>query len=465
MRVLLLNPPKLFGKNMLTDPIMIRCCGTHYKAPYLWPPIGLAYIAGYLKGHADVGVMDAQAEDFSVEETVQKCENCNLVLVNTSTPTVRRDVELCRKIRSEGVKTGLIGSYASEFHDELILEHGVDFVVRDEPERVIVNLIENFKTHNLGKVRGLTWKKNGKTFVNKAEKPIDDLDSLPFAARELLPNEKYYDIVSKRNPITFAITSRGCPYECTFCPSSYAKYRVRSAENVFKEMEIVEKQGFRDVMFFDDTFTIGRKRVLELCSLLKTLNISWRCLSRVDTVDKEMLERMYDSGCYQIHFGVESGDQGMLNRMKKGVNIEQIERAFKWCDEIGIETVGYFMLGYPGENENTIRKTLDLIKRVNPDFLTFNIFTPLPGSKIFKKVDLKGENLENFDLFSASFCDMDIGEIQRIIMNAYRNYYFNPSYLIRRIRKMKDLYSFYRFVGQGLKFISDRRGILWKSIR
>ncbi len=465
MKVLLLNPPKFRDKNILIDPIVTRCCGTHYKAPYLWPPIGLAYIAGYLKGNVDVKIIDAQAEDLSTEQIVRGCKGYNLVLVSTSTPTISRDIKICKEISSDNVKVGLIGGYASQFHKELILKRGVDFVIRGEPERVILNLVENFETSNFGGIRGLTWKKNDKIFINHAEKPIDDLNSLPFAARELLPNERYYDILSKTNPITFAITSRGCPYECTFCPSSNIKYRTRTPENVFKEVEIIEKQGFRDIMFFDDTFTIGRKKVLKLCSFLNTLDISWRCLSRADTIDKEMMESMYNSGCYQIHFGVESGDQNMLDKMGKGVDIKQIEQVFRYCHEIGIETVAYLMVGYPGESEHTIKKTLHLVKRINPDFLTFNVFTPLPGSRIFKKIDLKGRDLGNFDLFSASFCDMDIREIQRIIIDAYKNYYFSLFYLAHRIRRVKTMHDFYRLVRQGAKFISKRRWIFWEPIR
>ncbi len=465
MRVLLLNPPKFEGKNILIDPVLTRCCGTHYKAPYLWPPIGLAYIAGCLKGTVDVSILDAQAENLSTEQTVRKCEEYDLVVISTSTPTVNRDIKMCKEISSEKVKVGLMGGYASQFHKELILEDGVDFVVRGEPERVLLNLVKNFEARRFGEVRGLTWKSGNKIFINHAEEPVKNLDSLPFAARELLSKEKYHDIISKKSPITFAITSRGCPYRCTFCPSSNVKYRARTPENVFREMEVIENEGFKDVMFFDDTFTIGKERVLKLCSLLDTLNIPWRCLSRVDTVDMEMLESMYSSGCYQIHFGVESGDQNMLNKMRKDFEIEQAEQAFKWCYEVGIETVAYLMIGYPGENERTIQKTLNFVKRIQPDFITFNVFTPLPGTEMFKEVYLEGKDLEDFDLLSTSFCDMDIEEVQEVIINAYKNYYFNLSYLIRRIMKVKNVGDLHRLAKQTAKAILGRKSMVWESVK
>jgi radical SAM superfamily enzyme YgiQ (UPF0313 family) len=263
------------------------------------------------------------------------------------------------------------------------------------------------------------------------------------------------------------ITSRGCPYRCTFCSAksfSGAKYRYRSADNVIDEVKEVVGMGFKDVHFFDDTFTIHKQRVLDICHGIESLNISWRCLSRVDTVDREMLKTMYDSGCYQIQFGVESGSQKMLDKMKKNVSVKQAKRVFKWCDEIGIETVAFFVLGYPGETRETISKTLSLVKEIKPDFVTFNLFTPLPGSEIFEKIKTKYE-WDKYDLSSASFCDIPTEEMIDIVRNAYREYYVSFGYLKNRLSKMRSISDKVRILSQNLNFWIKRSGALWNFLK
>lgn len=286
---------------------------------------------------------------------------------------------------------------------------------------------------------------------------MKNLDILPFQAVDLLP-KKYYDIITKSSPIAFMITSRGCPYRCTFCSSKIytRKYRFRTAENVINEVSFLVKNGFKDITFFDDSFTVNRKRVLEICDKIKDKQISWRCLSRVDNVDKELLKSMKDSGCYQIQFGVESGSQRMLNLMKKGIKVNQIKKAFELCNKIGIETVGFFMLGYPGETIKTIEKTIKLAHAIKPDFVTFNLFTPLPGSEIFDKMPIK--EWEKYNFTSTSFCNIKSEKMVKIIRNAYIDYYINLPYFLRRIKKTKEPI---RIIKQNINFWLKRSGVLW----
>ncbi len=463
MNVLLLNPPKFKKRILSTDPILTRCTGIPSKAPYLWPPIGLAYIAGYIGNVAHVKILDAQAEGLNEESIVKKCNDSDLVIVNVGTTTIDRDLELSKIIKQNNdTKIGLIGTHATYFHRELIKNDFIDFIIRGEPERIVYNLIKNF--NNPKKVKGITWKNNGKTIVSKNEELIQNLDELPFAARHLLPNNKYYDIIAKKFPITQMITSRGCPFNCTFCSANLyngKKYRYRSAENIIKELEKIVEEGFKDISIFDDTFTTNKKRVIEIANGIKDFEISWRCLSRVDTVDKEMLEKMYDSGCYQILLGVESGDQRILDLMKKGTSVEQARKAFKWCDEIGIETVGFFILGYPGETEKTIKKTIDLANELHPDFVSFNALTPLPGSEIYEILKPQG-NWEEFDFSSRSFCDIPSKELQNIIAKGYRNYYLRLSYFFGRIKKTKEPA---RIAKQNILFWLKRSGVLWEFLK
>ncbi len=460
MKVLFLNPPRM-KENVYIDPILTRCTGVPAKAPYLLPPIGLAYVAGYVEDMADVKILDAQAEDLDISQTARKCKNFDLVVFNFGTVTADRDLKLCEEIKANSsAEIALVGTHSTFFHSQLVQDNSVDFVIRGEPEKIIYNLISNKPE----KVKGLTWKHKGKIKVNKRELPIENLDSAPFAARNLLPNDKYYDILTRKSPITLMITSRGCPFNCTFCTARIYNgriYRYRSAENVVKEVEEVIEQGFRDITFFDDTFTINRERVIKICRLIKDFGVSWRCLSRIDGVDKEMLKKMYDSGCYKIEFGVESGDQNILNKMKKGVNINDVKKVFKWCDEIGIETVGFFVLGYSGETKKSIEKTFKLVEEIKPDFVTFNLMMPLPGSEIYDVLKPK-ESWDKFDFTSTSFCDIPSEEMQKIIAKAYKNYYIRPQYLFRRIWKTKDPI---RIIRQNILFWLKRSGVMWRFLR
>jgi len=459
MKIFLVNP-SAYGKLLSIDPILTRCSGVPAKAPYLWPPIGLAYIASYIREMADVKILDAQAESLDDDNIVKRCRGADLVVFSTSTQTINKDLKLCKKIKKNGSKIALIGGHATFFHSTLIKNKSIDFVVRGEPEKILFNLSTNFK--NLEKIKGLTWKDGRKIIINKDEPLTEDLNQFPFADRSLLPNDKYYDILAKKRPITFMITSRGCPFNCTFCSSHIygKKYRYRSAENVVEEMEDIVSHGFKDISIFDDTFTINRERVLDIAKLIKHLDISWRCLSRVDTVDKEMLEKMYDSGCYQVQFGVESGDERILNLMRKNISIQKTKDVFKWCDEIGIETVGFFILGYPEETRESIEKTINLAEEIQPDFVTFNLLTPLPGSEIFETLKPR-KKWENFDFTSTSFCGIPSKEMQEIVAEAYRNYYVRVSYLLKRIWKTKDPY---RIIKQNIVFWTKKSGTLWEFL-
>lgn len=465
MRILFLNPNRTYEGTLHVDPVLTRCVGIPAKAPYLWPPMGLAYLAGYLR-HGGFGVefLDAQAENLS-NDNVLKRINHDIVFLNTGTPTIKQDLSLVNKIKQLGTKTALIGTHATYFHKELINNPGVDFIVRGEPETPSLSLAKALESGTpLSGVRGLTWKRFNRPKMNTNSLPLDDLDKIPFSVRDMMPNEKYYDILAKKSPAVFAITSRGCPFSCRFCSARLYNgrlFRARTSSNVLAEAEEIREQGFRDISFIDDTFTINKNRVLDICQGLKRLDMSWRCLSRVDTVSKDMLTEMRDSGCYQIQFGAESGDPRTLERMHKGASIEQAKKTFELCDRLGIETVGFFMLGYPGETTQSIARTTSFAHELNPDFVTFNVFTPIPGSDEYETLKTH-KNWSQYNFTTTSFCDIPSNEMTRIVGEAYRNYYMKPSYIIRRMRKTRQPL---RIAKQNFRFWAKRSGVLWRFIR
>jgi radical SAM superfamily enzyme YgiQ (UPF0313 family) len=463
MKILLLNPNRISRGMLHVDPILTRCVGIPAKAPYLWPPMGLAYLAGYLRSEFEVTFLDAQAEDLSEEGIIRRVSH-DLVVINTGMPTISQDLELARKINALGSKTALVGTHATYYHRQLIKEKGVDFIIRGEPELTCMKLAHSLENGQpLSGFPGLTWKQSGSVVMNSDPVPIQDLDDIPFSVRDMIPNRKYYDILAKRRPVTFSISSRGCPFPCRFCSAGIYNgrvFRARSASNVIQEATEASDQGFRDMSFIDDTFTINRKRVGEICSGLGKLDLSWRCLSRVDTVDRDMLKQMRDSGCYQIQFGVESGDPAILSRMKKGIQVQQIKKTFSDCQKLGIETVAFFIMGFPGETPASAERTVALSNELNPDFVTFNLFTPIPGSAEFEAMEPTG-NWHQYDFTTTSFCDINSNRIASLAREAYRRYYLRPSYIFRRFR---NTHQPIRVVKQNLEFWAMRRGTLWKSI-
>jgi anaerobic magnesium-protoporphyrin IX monomethyl ester cyclase len=468
MKALFLNPPRLNGACVMTDPVLTRCSGVPAKAPYLWPPIGLAYLAAYARenSNAEISMLDAQAEDLDLQETAKRASGYDIVFVNAGTSSIERDLELCRAIKENGeAKTAIIGPHANYFHSELARENGVDFALRGELENSITGLLGALeKKSPLKKVKGISWKEKGRVISTEKAELMKDLDALPFAARELLPYEKYYDILTKGKKTDLLISSRGCPFHCGFCSSGAIAghtYRPRSPKNVLNEVDEIIGRGRDDLLFFDDTFTIDRKRVEKICEGLKKTGIEWRCLSRVDTVDKKLLEKMKESGCYQVQFGVESGSQKMLDAMKKGHSLKQAKETFEACNRLGIETVAFFVFGFPGETIESLEKTVAFAKSLDADFASFNIFTPLPGAEAFEKFAGGKKDWEKFDFTSASFCDIPTKTLVDAKNRAYRQFYIKPSYLWNRVKKT----GFRRTVSQNLKFWLLRRGVLWNSIR
>lgn len=464
MNILLLNP--YYKKNVFRDPILSRCVGVDSKAPYLWPPIGLAYLASYLKEY-NPKILDAQAEKLSLEQTIQKTRNFDLIIINTAMYTINKDLFLAQKIKSNA-KIALFGTYATYYHKKFIKKPYIDFIIRGEPEIITKNLIKALHSNNFKKVKGLTWKSKNKIYANPKESLIKDLDKLPFAAVDLLPNEKYYDVLAKTNKATSVITSRGCPYKCNFCSSKYFygnTYRTKSPERIREEFSYLSKKGFKEIFVLDDTFTINKKHLIKVCSLIKNLNLKWRCESRTDILDKDMLKAMKQAGCYQMKFGVESGSQKILDKMQKGITINQIKKTFKLCHDIGIETIAYFILGYPGENKETIEKTLKLSKELKADFVSFNLFNPIPGSQIFDQLNFDNPNIEELDFKTKSFCEIESNLMQSTLKKAYKQYYLTPTYIINRLKRAKNINDIYNLFTQNIKFWWKQEGQLWDYIK
>jgi len=314
--------------------------------------------------------------------------------------------------------------------------------------------------YSLKKIHGISYRKNGK-IVHTPERPfIEDLDNLPFPAWHLFPLAKYHPPPhwTIKLPALPLLSSRGCPYSCTFCSliTQGKRHRVRSPKNVVDEIEFdVSEYGTKEIMFWDATFPLNKKIGEKICKeIIKRglhKEIVWLSEARVDRVDKDLLTLMKKSGCRRVAYGIESAVQRILNNVKKGFTIEQAETAVRLTRKIGLETIGYFMLGLPGETEQTALATIEFAKRIDPDFSKFNLTVPYPGSQLFNEAVKGGAlNSRNWDDFSSlsGYSDyepvyvpknMTAEKLKKIQRDAMRKFYLRPRKMLRYICKMRSI--------------------------
>lgn len=280
---------------------------------------------------------------------------------------------------------------------ETIKEKDYDFVIKGEGEFILLNLLKALQDNkDLKEVKGIVFKKNGEVIDNPNAELISDIDVLPEPARDLI-----FTSYGKKDVSPYGhgkvLTTRGCPFLCTFCCSHLIwgrKVRFRDINKVVDEIESMYRDhGTRKFDMADETFTLNKERVLEFCRIIKErkLKITLNCKTRVDIIDEEIFRALKSAGCTSIAIGVESGNKEMLKRIKKGINMEQVENAVKIAKKVGMDVRGYFMVGIPGETEESIKDTIGAIERMDFDFVNLGVFTPYPGTDIYQELDKEGK--------------------------------------------------------------------------
>lgn len=472
MRVLLVNPPNYKSIESILPEAIDEERG--YS-----PPLGIMYVAAYIREHTShqISLLDCQAEELSykqIEAEIKK-RKPDVVGITTLTFNLIDTLEVAKIVKKVNpqIKVVLGGIHVHIFPEETIALEGIDFLVLGEGEITFTRLLENIKSKKaLKKIKGLVFKERNKIVNTGAPDFIEDLDALPFPARDLLPFKKYSSVLAKRSPITTIFTSRGCPYRCIFCdrPTLGKRFRARFALNVVEEMEECLRMGIFEFFLYDDTFGVDRQRVLEICNqiLKRNLKIGWDIRTRVDTVDEEVLRKLKKAGCERIHFGVESGNAEILRILQKGITIKQAKKAFRLARRAGIETLAYFMIGHPGETEKTVRQTINLAKKLEPDYVHFTPLTPFPATKLYWwglergifKTDFWREFAKNPQPdFKPRLWEENLNEeeLKVFLVQAYQSFYRDPKYIFKKMRKIRSLETFKRQAKIGLKILSLRK--------
>lgn len=475
MKILLINPPR-HNEIIADNPAFID------EERGFNPPLGLLYLAGYLKRYSQHQVfgLDAQVErlDYN-DEFKQRILEVSPEVVGITAMTftlidVLKTIDLIRQAEKELNRKIIIvlgGPHIHLFPKETINLPGVDYLVKGEGEIPFFNLLEALENKSdLSQIQGLVFKKDGRIFDNPTSGLIEDLDGLPFPDRKLLPIEKYNSVLSGNHVVTTMFTSRGCPFQCAFCdrPHLGKKFRARSAGSVVDEMEECLKLGIDEILVYDDTFTVDKQRTLDICDEIvnRGLRFVWDIRARVDTVDQEVLAKLKQAGCARIHFGVEAGTDRILKVLNKGITLEQARNAFGWARKAGIETLGYFMIGSPTETREDIWQTIKFAKEINPDYVSITLLTPYPATKIYQMA--LGQGVIKSDYWrefagnpgkgiTVRYWEKELTkkELFKLLDKFYKEFYGRPVYFLRELLKIRSLKDLIKKARAGLKILSN----------
>tara|TARA_B100002003_G_C14146991_1_gene551569 strand:+ start:634 stop:2070 length:1437 start_codon:yes stop_codon:yes gene_type:complete len=456
MKVLVLNPPTDNEGSIVRDMLFNCWCWGKRIANAESPPINSLYVATVLKeSYFNVDFIDADAIYKSKKDFVNSLkQNYDFLVFSTSSMTFQEDIITLRMIKEKmpDIKTIIFGSHPTFYSEKILRIPEVDFIVFGEAEYPIRDIIFN---KNLEEIKSIGFKKNGELRINRERYDVPNLDELPFPDWTMLSKDLvYFHPLIEQMPWTTAVSSRGCSGECNFCisPSLFGKYRQRSVQNVVEEMEYLVNLGFKEVFYRDETFTVNKKRTLGICKAVKESDwdISWICNSRVDTIDREMMLALHQAGCHTIKFGVESGNQKILDNIQKGTTLKQARDAFKIAREIGIKTHAHSMLGCIGETKETLRDTINFAKEIKPTTVTFNVFTPFSGTPVYDLVinELEKKDVDGTEIdisiehaqayYNDLFTELTNEDVTKSLRQAYKEFYLRPSYFFDRIKMINS---------------------------
>ena len=482
MRVLLINP-------RFQLPIDTRTT----------PHLGLAYLAAVSERRGDeVRVFDMDVEDMPLRDFVREYKP-DIVGITSNTPQVKQGWYAAREIKS--VLDVLIvqgGPHVSALPEESASRPEIDVVARGEGEDTWINLCEvieeqkrnnpNFKSADLldaanktlDGVLGITYQASDGKIRHTHERPaINDLDSLPFPAYHYFKMEKYTSLQPAMDAIamgkSFSImTSRGCPYRCTFCSQSVMaeKWRARTPEGVVKEWaHLVRDLGAQEIGVLDDSANINRKRLHDLADLLikeKLNHVPWILINgiRANLADEDLLRHLKQAGLLRLAFGVETGDEDILESIDKRVTHEQIKQAFKNAKKVGLETVGFFIIGLPGDTEETMEKTIKFACELDPLVANFSMMTPYPGTKVWEQVHRNGGQMLVKDwqdyVFFEGKARFEMGETTAAVQEkkwkeAYRRFYLRPHRIAMTLARKSTWQHFPRTLRMALKIVLPKK--------
>lgn len=420
--ILLVNPPTPDGGLWIRSQHRV---GRRTRENMIWPQVSLAQMAALLHPTYKFKIIDANAEQMGWPHftTLLDKYQPRYYLTQLTAPTLENDMYGCFLAKARGAVTVAFGTHVTPIPRETLRPYpSLDIAIVGEPDLTLRDLLDHLEgktdqrppeikklfvvdpTYKIAMdengevdmklIKGICWRNGGEIILNSPRPFVPKLDDLPMPMHHLLPINKYRMPLIK-GPFTFIVTSRGCPASCTFC-IKHVSYqhgtRLRSPELLVEEMWMLKKLGIHNIHMYADLFTVNRDQVVELCKLMikEKINVKWTCNSRVDYVDKEMLNLMARAGNWLISWGIESSNEQILKRTRKGIQPDRAEKTLLWSRNAGIKNWGYFIIGLPGETEETIIETVNFSKKLPLDIALFHVAAPHPGTPFFFEVVKKG---------------------------------------------------------------------------
>ena len=423
-----------------------------------WPPLGMLYIAGVLMREGiEVSLLDQTAKGFSHEQALNwvKKEDPDILgfsVLQSAAREVPKTAELVKNWNPS--ITVVLGNYHSTFNDRRILSKYpcVDVIVRGEGEYTSLELAKClWKGDDMRRVNGITFRHNGQ-IVSTPDRPlIKNIDELPFPDRRLM-NAEYtstiYGVKVATKKFTTFLSSRGCSFNCAFCGCRRfvgGIWRPRSVENIMSELEMLQSQGYEEILLVDDNFTLNRKRVETLCQRIKNerLNIRWFCDSRVDNCKYDMFRQMVKAGCNTVYFGIESANQRILDYYNKGITPDESIDAVRKARKAGVDIiVGSFIVGAPDETRSEVQNTLNFARKLDIDVPSLNILGAISGTKVWGDLVAKGlineEECWEDSVYvpSVSSNAVPFDQIRTMIFTCFKEFYGHPRRLLRQAPRM-----------------------------
>ena len=440
------------------------------------PSIGLLGMAAILRKEGfSVTVVDAPARGISYSQTLKEAlaGNPQAVGMTAFTPSVFNAAKMAHLLKEAvpGLPIALGGPHCAAIPEESVkMFDCFDAIAIGEGEPVIAPLMETLAGRgDLSHIPGLYFSSGGEVKKTGPAVQVKDMDSLPFPAWDLAPGfpHSYRPAAHthRRLPSATMFTTRGCPEQCRFCDRSVFGNSIRgfSAEYVVDQMETLSRDwGVRDLIIYDDIFPLLKPRLLKICELIHTrgLNLTWSCNSRVNFAEPDALAAMRGAGCWQIGYGIESGDQGILDIIGKRIKLEQVERAVRLTEEAGIRTKGFFIIGHPGETLATIRATIDFAKQLRLSDYQTCFFTPFPGTDIHRDADKYGTVVATWDkmnLLAPAFLPTGLvsDDLERWAARSYREFYLRPRIVWRYLSGIRSPYHVLQIIRGGLALLSS----------
>jgi radical SAM superfamily enzyme YgiQ (UPF0313 family) len=445
-----------------------------------YPKLGLMYVAAYYEratGERPTFI-DCPPENVGEAELIRRFNELkpDMVAMSIMTFNLLDALHTARILKKERphLKICLGGPHVNLYPKETLDQPDIDYVVYGEGETIFTDLVttldaEGPDSQKLAAINGLGYKHDGQTRVNPPRTELIELDTLPFPARHLVDVSKYTHIIGAGGQFFTIQATRGCPAACTFCDIRKTTFRHRSPESVVDEVQIALDMGIDDLFFVDDTITINKKNVIEICEMIvkRGIKINFKISARVDTINPEVLTALKRAGCYRIHYGVESATPRLLKYLEKGQTPEKVERACKMTRDAGIGFFAYMMIGIPSETRDEMFATVKFAKKLKPDYAQFSICTPYPKVELYQRMlddkiiprDYWQEFAENptpnfkIHFWNKDFTDAQLREIQD---ECHARFYRSPSYLLKQVAQVRSWTDFTAKARMGTKILTSR---------